>query len=194
MMNEQHRTRHGWRRIGLGLLLLTAVSIMPQGLAQAQSAPTVGTRDAPALGTILTDAAGMTLYTFKPDTAGVSTCYDQCAAAWPPALAQGDVVSPDGLDGALATSGRRDGSQQLTFNGMPLYRYAADQGPDDTNGQGVGNVWFVVNPALAAAADSTAVQASDQTAPAAAAPQAAPAPKKLASAAPAPIRGYSPGW
>ncbi len=127
--------------------------------------------------------------------AGVSTCYDQCAAAWPPVLVQGDVVSPDGLGNTLSMAGRQDRSQQLTFNGMPLYRFAADQGPADTNGQGVGNVWFVVNPAPPAAADATAVQASDQTAPAVdPAPQAAPAPKTVASAAPAPTRGYSRGW
>ena len=38
-------------------------------------------------GEILTDANGMTLYTFDKDTAGTSNCYDECAANWPPLIA-----------------------------------------------------------------------------------------------------------
>ena len=40
-----------------------------------------------AHGTILTDAHGMTLYTFDKDTDGASTCYDACAKKWPPLVA-----------------------------------------------------------------------------------------------------------
>ncbi|MGF1616607.1 MAG: hypothetical protein ACFCU2_02195 [Acidimicrobiia bacterium] len=38
-----------------------------------------------------------------------------------------------------------DGSEQLTVNGMPLYRYIPDLNPGDTSGQNVGGVWFVVD-------------------------------------------------
>ena len=38
-------------------------------------------------GEILTDAKGMTLYTFDKDTAGTSNCYDKCAVNWPPLIA-----------------------------------------------------------------------------------------------------------
>ena len=33
------------------------------------------------LGEIIVDGEGMTLYAFTPDTAGESTCYDDCATA-----------------------------------------------------------------------------------------------------------------
>jgi predicted lipoprotein with Yx(FWY)xxD motif len=192
-----------WRRLALGLALAAGLWAGPYAPANAQSAPTVGTRDAPGLGTILTDSAGMALYRYTPDAPGVSTCYGGCAAAWPPLLVQGDPIAPDGLGGTLGTTTRQDGSQQLTFNGMPLYRYAADTEPDDVYGQGVGNVWFVVNPSppaaasdpsLAAGSDSTGAAASDT---AAAAAQPAPAPMRPA-ATPAPMRQYKPpagrGW
>ncbi|HEX6220973.1 MAG TPA: hypothetical protein VF115_07750 [Acidimicrobiia bacterium] len=96
------------------------------------------------LGSILVDAEGFTLYIFTNDTGGESTCYDACADTWPPV--PGDVtVSPD-LDASIfGTTTREDGSEQLTVNGMPLYLYAPDAAPGDTTGQGVGDVWFVVD-------------------------------------------------
>jgi predicted lipoprotein with Yx(FWY)xxD motif len=124
------------------LMLLTASSLP----AFAQAAPAVGTRDAGDLGTILTDASGMTLYTYTRDTPGTSNCYDQCATAWPPATVDGAPAAPDGLSGDLGVTTRRDGSQQLTYNGMPLYRYADDEDAEDTYGQGIGGVWWIVNP------------------------------------------------
>lgn len=97
------------------------------------------------LGTIVVDGEGTTLYVFDNDTDGTSSCYDQCAENWPPftgpAEASGDV------DGALlGTTTRDDGTTQVTYNGQPLYYFAADQAPGDTNGQGVGDVWWVVGP------------------------------------------------
>ena len=40
---------------------------------------------------------------------------------------------------------RTDGTSQLTVNGMPLYLLASDTAPGDVNGQGVNDVWFVVD-------------------------------------------------
>jgi predicted lipoprotein with Yx(FWY)xxD motif len=129
---------------GLGLVLAIVFGLVPQ-VAGAQSAPTVMTRVAPTLGTILTDRAGATLYTYAPDTSGVSTCYDECASAWPPVVVVPDVVqAPSNLGANLGLTTRHDGTQQLTYNGMPLYRFVADRMPGDIHGQGVDNVWFVV--------------------------------------------------
>lgn len=96
-----------------------------------------------SLGTILT-SGGKTLYIFKPDDAGDPTCYDACATAWPPLLAGASAA--EGVDGALlGTSPRTDGGEQVTYNGWPLYFYAADAAPGDLNGQGVGDVWYVID-------------------------------------------------
>lgn len=97
------------------------------------------------LGDILVDADGNTLYLFTPDSQGESTCYDQCATNWPPLI--DEVTAGDGLDPALVGSTTRtDGSVQVTYNGWPLYYFAADTAPGDTNGQGINDVWFVVSP------------------------------------------------
>jgi predicted lipoprotein with Yx(FWY)xxD motif len=107
--------------------------------------------DDSAFGLILTDQRGNTLYAFLPDEQGPSTCYDDCAATWPALMAKGELeVSGNDEDptdaGLLGTAPRDDGGQQVTYNGWPLYRFANDQGPGDTNGQGVGDAWYVVSP------------------------------------------------
>lgn len=97
------------------------------------------------LGTILVSPEGFTLYAFAADGAGESTCYDSCANNWPAVPADTEIGSD--LDASLFGSApRTDGSDQLTINGQPLYRFAPDSEPGDTNGQGVGGVWFVVDP------------------------------------------------
>lgn len=107
--------------------------------------------DDSAFGLILTDRRGNTLYAFLPDEQGPSTCYDDCAANWPPLMAQGELeVSGNDEDptddSLLGTARRDDGGRQVTYNGWPLYFFAGDEGPGDTNGQGVGDVWYVVSP------------------------------------------------
>ena len=97
-----------------------------------------------SLGEILTDQDGNTLYLFVPDAQGPSVCNDGCAAAWPPLV--GGVVAGDGVDvSLLGTATRDDGSEQVTYNGWPLYYYVDDAEPGDTNGQGVNDVWFVLS-------------------------------------------------
>ena len=100
------------------------------------------------LGQILTDAGGYTLYLFTNDEqwAGTSTCEGDCLAAWP---AVGEITAPSGaLDADLIGSiERSDGSIQATYNGWPLYRFANDAAPGDTNGQGVNDIWWVLDAA-----------------------------------------------
>ena len=59
----------------------------------------------------------------------------------------GDISVGEGVDASLlGSSERTDGSLQATYNGWPLYHFAADDAPGDTNGQLVGDVWFVIGP------------------------------------------------
>lgn len=98
------------------------------------------------LGRILVDGDGKTLYLFKPDAQGSSTCVEGCAGIWPPLT--GTAVAEEGADGSLlGMVTRDDASEQVTYNGWPLYRYAGDTAPGDTNGQGINGVWFVVSAA-----------------------------------------------
>jgi predicted lipoprotein with Yx(FWY)xxD motif len=91
---------------------------------------------------------GRTLYIFTQDTDGASTCVDDCAATWPPLEieAGGTVTGGEGVTGELAIIERDDGTSQVTYEGMPLYFYAADAEPGDATGQGIGDVWFIASP------------------------------------------------
>lgn len=96
------------------------------------------------LGTILVDPDGFTLYIFTVDGEGESACYDECAATWPPVPAD-TPISSDLDQSIFGSTERTDDIEQMTVNGMPLYRYAPDANPGDTLGQGVNDVWFVVD-------------------------------------------------
>jgi predicted lipoprotein with Yx(FWY)xxD motif len=100
------------------------------------------------LGTIFTDAKGMTLYIFLKDVpnSGESSCYDKCEENWPVFSAQGSLTLPEGVPGELGTITRTDGSTQVTYNGWPLYYWIKDAAPGDVTGQGVGDVWYVAVP------------------------------------------------
>lgn len=92
-----------------------------------------------AQGEILTDAKGMTLYTFDKDSAGTSNCYDDCAVKWPPLMAAEGASA----EGDYTLVERKDGSKQWAYKGMPLYLWQADAKPGDVTGDGVGGVWHV---------------------------------------------------
>jgi predicted lipoprotein with Yx(FWY)xxD motif len=114
--------------------------------APAEAGATVDVAES-ELGTILVDAEGQTLYAFLNDSGGESTCYDECAANWPALEADGEPQSGAGVDASLlGTTEREDGTSQVTYNQRPLYYFAADEAPGDNNGQGVGDVWYVVSP------------------------------------------------
>ncbi len=101
-----------------------------------------------ALGSFLTDSAGMTLYIFTKDTPNTSNCYNACANNWPPLLTSGNATGGTGVTASmLGTTMRTDGLTQVTYNGWPLYYFAGDKAAGDTNGEGKGNVWYVITPA-----------------------------------------------
>jgi predicted lipoprotein with Yx(FWY)xxD motif len=113
------------------------------------AAATVVVSSTEKFGNILTDSKGMTLYLFTKDKPGKSVCYDGCAKNWPPLMIGGKSNSlkagPE-VTAQLDTIKRKNGSMQVTIADHPLYYYAGDEKPSDTNGQGLGGVWFVVGP------------------------------------------------
>ena len=106
--------------------------------------------------TVLTNARGLTLYSFAPDTMTTSNCNGTCAQLWPPV--HGPVTSGPGVTGRLGTITRADGAIQATYNGHPLYTYVADTAPGQAKGNGLnasGGVWHEVTASGAAAPAST---------------------------------------
>lgn len=101
----------------------------------------------PELGEIVVDGAGNTLYVFAPDAQGESTCYETCAANWPPLVSDGEVTVGEGLSQDLVGAvTRTDGSEQVTYGGWPLYTFVRDTEAGQANGQGVNDAWFAIAP------------------------------------------------
>src|SRR5215213_3972647 len=59
-----------------------------------------------------------------------------------------EPLFPPGISGTLSAIDRTDGSQQMTYNDIPLYYYAKDDEPGDAYGQDVGDIWYVVTPGM----------------------------------------------
>lgn len=131
----------------------TDATTTPNPVPATDAKPSVGdvslaSDDRGDLGAILVDGTGRTVYAFSRDPDGQPTCYDACAATWLPVLATGDPAGGIGIDVAAArTVARRDGGQQVTYRGHPLYHYAGDATDRDANGQGLdlfGGEWHVL--------------------------------------------------
>ena len=98
------------------------------------------------VGSYLVDAKGMTLYWFTKDSPGKSACAGPCVEKWP-IYYRDKVAAGEGTKAEdLGTITREDGKKQSTFRGYPLYYWMNDKGPGDTKGQGVNNVWYVIDP------------------------------------------------
>jgi predicted lipoprotein with Yx(FWY)xxD motif len=110
----------------------------------------VKTERTKALGPVLATKQGMTLYHMKSETNGAIDCAGSCAKLWPPLTAGGGakVLAGPGVSASkLGTLKRPDGKVQVTYNGLPLYRYSHDAKPGDTTSQGLNGFWYAVTPA-----------------------------------------------
>ena len=99
-----------------------------------------------ALGAVLVNSQGRTLYHLTTDSATKITCTGPCASTWPPlVVASGQQPQAGaGVTGTLTAVDRPDGTKQAAFDGQPLYTYSGDSKTGDTNGEGIGGVWHVI--------------------------------------------------
>jgi predicted lipoprotein with Yx(FWY)xxD motif len=95
--------------------------------------------------TVLVDAQGMTLYSLSAEHNGKFICTSSaCLQVWHPLSAASGT--PSGSVGSLGTVKRPDGSEQVTYKGMPLYTFTQDQAPGEAKGEGIKDVgtWTAV--------------------------------------------------
>jgi predicted lipoprotein with Yx(FWY)xxD motif len=100
---------------------------------------------------VLTNAAGLTLYWFAPDTSTGSKCFGSCATYWPPV--PGSAAAGPGVTGKLGTIKRPGGGLQATYNGHPLYTYIGDSAPGQANGNDLdlnGGFWYDIRVSVTA--------------------------------------------
>ena len=175
-----------WGAAGLAALALTVSACASSGSsssATVANTPAAGggsssSSAAPAGGStvtqktigsqqVLVDSKGMTLYWFAIDTPSKSNCSGSCATFWPPV--KGPVTAGSGVTGTLGTITRSDGSMQATYDGHPLYTFAADTAPGQNKGNGLnesGGLWWEMTvsgstpPAGAAAAATASAKAT----------------------------------
>jgi predicted lipoprotein with Yx(FWY)xxD motif len=96
-----------------------------------------------AKGKVLTDAHGMTLYTFAKDSKGKSACNGGCATNWPPLMAASGDKGGDGY----SMIKRDDGEIQWAYKDKPLYTWKNDKKPGDITGDGFLNgAWHIAKP------------------------------------------------
>lgn len=155
----------------LGLVLVLAVSACggTTSTGSAPSTPTTAPTTAPTpttastftvqtaqatvngkATTILTNAQGLTLYYFTPDTASKTVCTGSCAQTWPPLLftGTGKPTASTALPGELEVYKNANG-KQVIYNDHPLYTYSGDSAAGQTKGEGLFGKWFVATPDLA---------------------------------------------
>ncbi|MBF0167297.1 MAG: hypothetical protein HQL45_06660 [Alphaproteobacteria bacterium] len=125
------------KRLPSFLLVLALIGTSPSLAADAPAMPSDT-----ALGKVLADAKGMTLYSFDNDMGGKSACNGPCAVNWPPLMASGYAAGM----GDWSIIVRDDGSRQWAYKGKPLYTWSKDAKPGDTTGDGFNGKWHAARP------------------------------------------------
>ena len=123
-------------------ILVSVAVVAAFAIAGAALAAPAKTGDS-AKGKVLTDAKGMTLYTFDKDAGGKSACNGPCAGNWPPLMA----AASDKAEGSYTVIKRDDGAMQWAYKGKPLYTWSKDQKAGDITGDGFLNgAWHIAKP------------------------------------------------
>src|SRR5438128_9328711 len=116
-------------RIVTMVMVVTAVAGVA---ASAQAAPGAAARlsvRSTEYGKALFGPSGKVVYVFAADRGSTSRCYGVCATAWPPLLTTAAPLAGSDVQARLlGTTKRQNGTLQVTYNGHPLYYYAADTG------------------------------------------------------------------
>ncbi|MCL7428487.1 MULTISPECIES: SCO0930 family lipoprotein [unclassified Streptomyces] len=128
----------------------TWYALAPDGKkAELADLPGLSTRKDANLGEIVVDRNGMTVYRFMKDEAWpkpVSACTGACLEKWPVVAPVANNDTKGVQKKGLMSFTRPDGAKQQTVNCWPIYTFAGDKAPGDTNGQGVGGTWYAVAP------------------------------------------------
>ena len=136
----------------VGAVSVAALTLLGVAVANAGGTPAAAADGRATLKTatisginVLTNANGLTLYWFAPDTPATSKCTGSCTAYWPPVT--GQPKAGPGVTGQLGTIKRPGGGLQATYDGHPLYTYIGDSGPGQAGGNNLnlnGGLWYEV--------------------------------------------------
>lgn len=142
------------KRIAVGLavgatLWLAAATVAPAATPRSAKVQTRHT----ALGAVLVNGRGFTLYVFARDSRKHDTCWaiSGCTGVWPVLkTGAGPAAGPGVKRKLLGTIKLPNGARQVTYAGHPLYTYIGDAGPGETEYVGMqqfGGRWYAISPA-----------------------------------------------
>jgi predicted lipoprotein with Yx(FWY)xxD motif len=143
------------RLLGLAIALAAAAVLVAAAQAgtssRSRAHPATGALVAlrkTALGTILVDSRGRTLYLFEKDSKGMSMCNSACVSYWPPLTSHGTARAGRGVNQSmLGLTAAHNGVRQVTYAGHPLYTFVGDKHAGQTTGEGLKNFgarWYVL--------------------------------------------------
>ena len=152
-------SRAGFRIGGAVAVAAVALTVAACGSSNSSSGASSAAASSPASaggtsvatasganGKYLVGSSGRALYLWVADPSGKSVCAGACAKYWPPLLTKAAPTGVGGVTAAqLGTITRSGGSQQVTYDGHPLYTYIGDDGPGQANGNGLdlnGGLWY----------------------------------------------------
>jgi predicted lipoprotein with Yx(FWY)xxD motif len=116
-------------------------------------------------GTVLVDAKGMTIYHLSGEANGKFICTSSaCVQVWHPVTTSA-AGTPSGSVGSLGTVKRPDGTEQVTYKGMPLYTFTGDQALGQAKGQGLKDVgtWTAVTTGAGSSAKAAPAASSSSS-------------------------------
>jgi predicted lipoprotein with Yx(FWY)xxD motif len=149
----EEEVRMGLRSLRVRVTAIALVTGFGVAAAVAGAAPTAlvtvkSTQNA-ALGKILVNGSGKTLYHYASEKKNAVKCTGSCARTWPPLLIGAGakpVAAPGVTASLLGTVKRPDGKLQVTYKGLALYLYAGDKKAGDVKGQGTSGIWHAIAP------------------------------------------------
>ena len=134
--------------LGAATALVVAAQTKPSSASRVSSTRAVVSLRKTALGTVLVDARGRTLYLFEKDRNGVSSCSAACLAYWPALTSIGAPRAGNGVHQSLLKLARaHNGARQVTYAGHPLYTFVGDKRAGQTTGEGLRNFgaeWYAL--------------------------------------------------
>lgn len=131
-----------------GLAVVAAATLSIAGGAVAAPTTLKVTQSA-SWGPTLSLKNGDTVYAFARDKKNKSNCTGTCAVDWPPVLLAPGQTKPEGIGVKdLGVIMRTNGTDQVTYEGIPLYRFVGDKSPGQINGNltAFGGLWWSINP------------------------------------------------
>ncbi len=139
---------------GAVAVLSAAVFVLPSSPAGAASSkPTRVQLRSTKLGKVLASRSGFTLYVFTRDMKNTDSCVKvrNCTGTWPVLRTSRKPIAGKGLKASrLGTITLAHGVKQVTYAGHPLYGYAFDSSPGQTEYVGTpqfGGTWYAINAA-----------------------------------------------